>query len=815
MFPKNLIPLILMPLFLLCFPLSGQSEYPAAPRDTGIPPEPSGFLLTLGPEYRLLAESSQLRLFYREDRGIFAVADRRGGYVWKSGLDIPFNRDVEERLDEGADPLGLPPLEERLNTTFTGIANSIIAVEYYDRANNIRREGSSARENVRLSLSVIQNDPFLADLTVLFDELDLKITLRVELSGNRLLLRAEPEDIQGSGSGRLASIAVAPFMGASGGRRLLWDTLEEDWEISEPKEAPTGYAVVPDGSGALIRFQDNSTELSAYIGDVFGEDPSQAESFRRFADASVPHKTAHMPLFGMVHGSLQNAFAAFAASGGEYMEIAAVPEENTTFYTRAYPRFIYNRLYYQVYNQKGDGYFRLLEEPNRFTLEMHYEFLAGDGENGHRADYTGIARSYRDYLRRTGGLPSPGGRQTQGRETKKDGADIPLRIDFLMADLREGVLGHRHEVTTTIEQVESILGEIQAAGISELSVGLLGYARGGTALSRPGGVRLLKAAAGRDFNRIIASLTARGIDVSLGRDFALIAAGKAEGMSAGGARGGLSPRRNAVRGAGGRYIEYITYEPNAPVSRYYFARAPRIAGWLESESRDMASLGMSSITVDGIGSSLTSDYAGDEPLTVTEVIQHYRTMLAAIPGETGINLVRPNQYLWAYTDRFLDAPLFSTQLLIETDTVPLLQMVLHAAVELFAPYANFSFSSDEDLLRMIDYNVYPSFLLTGESAHLLLMTNSSEYYSTEYRLYRDRIPELYSRVNSVLREVIGAEWLVRDVLAPGVIRNRYDNGADILINYTASPYDYQGRMIGARSALALKAAGGRDGGKRP
>ena len=373
MFPKSLIPLILMPLFLLCFPLSGRSEYPAAPRDTGIPPEPTGFLLTLGPEYRLLAESSQLRLFYREDRGIFAVADRRGGYVWKSGLDIPFNRDVEERLDEGADPLGLPPLEERLNTTFTGIANSIIAVEYYDRANNIRREGSSARENVRLSLSVIQNDPFLADLTVLFDELDLKITLRVELSGNRLLLRAEPEDIQGSGSGRLASIAVAPFMGASGGRRLLWDPLEEDWEISEPKEAPTGYAVVPDGSGALIRFQDNSTELSAYIGDVFGEDPSQAESFRRFADASVPHKTAHMPLFGMVHGSLQNAFAAFAASGGEYMEIAAVPEENTTFYTRAYPRFIYNRLYYQVYNQKGDGYFRLLEEPNRFTLEMHYE----------------------------------------------------------------------------------------------------------------------------------------------------------------------------------------------------------------------------------------------------------------------------------------------------------------------------------------------------------------------------------------------------------------------------------------------------------
>ena len=95
------------------------------------------------------------------------------------------------------------------------------------------------------------------------------------------------------------------------------------------------------------------------------------------------------------------------------------------------------------------------------------------------------------------------------------------------------------------------------------------------------------------------------------------------------------------------------------------------------------------------------------------------------------------------------------------------------------------------------------------------MTNSSEYYSTEYRLYRDRILNVYSRINSVLREVIGAQWLARDVPAPGVIRNRYDNGVDILINYTASPYSYEGEILEARSALALGVAGGDAGGDAP
>ncbi len=790
--------------------LSAQNQFVRTPRDTGPPPVPYAQDVALGPEYTLLSRSSALELHYREDRGVLAIMDRRNGYFWKSGLDIAFRRDLDDLVDENADPLLLPPVEERLNTTFTGIANSVVFVEYYDRANNISRLGSSARRDVVTRLDVLSASPFRARLSVDFEEIDLQVRVDIRLEDDTLVLRIPDSELRGQGVERLSSIGLMPFLGASGGRQLWWDPADEDWEISRPRELIPGYVVVPDGSGALVRFADNSSDVSEYVGTLYGEDFSQSALFRTFDDFSVPHKYAHMPLFGIVHGRDQNAFAGFATSGAEYLDIVAFPEENTTYYTWAYPRFVYNRLYYQVYNQKGDGYFRLLEERNHFDVEFRYRFLADGAEStdvtaapapGVTADYAGIALAYRDYLRGAGVLPPVGPRPVHtprtGAANERRRDNIPLRIDFLMADIRENIVGMGHEVTTTIAQVRDIVDDLEGAGIPELSVGLLGYARGGTVLSRPGTVRLLPQL-GRpwEFREVIGELTDRGIDVSFGRDFAMIGDGQ------------VSQWGNATRGAAGWYNERITFQANAPVNTFYFARPIRVAEWLENEANSMREYGVTSITVDGIGYNLISDYSEQPAMTVREVAELYAESLETERRGLQINLVTPHQYLWRTTSRFLDAPLFSTQFLLQTDTVPLLQMVLQGSMEVFGPYSNFSFYGDLDVLRMIDYNVYPSFLLTAQSAHLLLMTNSAEYYSTEYSVYRDLIVSVYERVNAALREVIGASWIGRSVLRPGVILNSYDNGVEILINYTEGSFFHAGRRVGALDAAVFHRRGG-------
>lgn len=765
--------------------IAAQSVYVRTPRDTGTLPPPSGFLHTVGSEFNLVFENETLRFYYRDDRDVFAVEDRRNGYVWKTGLDVPFKRDVDDRVDEGADPTKLSLPEQRLNTTYTGIANSLVTVEYFDGSNNIKRISSAAYRDAESQMELRSADPFSADLYVEFSDIDLRLVVNVSVEENELVFRLADQDLEGNGVDRLAAISFVPFFGASGGVSLQWDPEEDEFGIPVVKPAPSGYAVVPDGSGALVRFLDNSTKLSAYVGDIYGEDLSQSKIYSFFDGFSVPHKNNYLPLYGVVHGDDRNAFLGYAASGGEYMEVIATPEDNTTFYTWVYPRFVYNRLYYQVYNKRGDGYFRTLEKRNHFDVELRYRFLAG-GER-HSAGYSAIATSYRNILRSKGVLPI--------RE-RLPHTDIPLRIDFLMADVRDTIIGHAHEVVTTISDVEEILDDLADEGIENISAGLLGFAKGGTVLSKPGKVNLLSALGrNRDFEDVIGRLRGRGVDVSFGRNYALIGEGQ------------VSPLGNAIRGASGWYNERNTFLANAPVNLFYFARPDRVIEWIGDEADDMADLGASSLSVDGVGHTLFSSYSGDDAMAVSEVIATYGAQLAESASPLPLNFYRPNQYLWPITRRFLGTPLHSSQFLLETDTVPLLQMTLNGSMDLFGPYANFAFNSDAAILRMIDYNVYPSFLLTRESAHVLMMTNSAENYSTQYAVHKGSILEVYSRVNSALRTVIDAEWTGRRVLEDGVIVNTYDNGVTILVNYRESEVMYRGTVIGPLQARVLQNGG--------
>ncbi|MGL4373163.1 MAG: DUF5696 domain-containing protein, partial [Turicibacter sp.] len=169
-----------------------------------------------------------------------------------------------------------------------------------------------------------------------------------------------------------------------------------------------------------------------------------------------------------------------------------------------------------------------------------------------------------------------------------------------------------------------------------------------------------------------------------------------------------------------------------------------------------------------------------------------------------VNAVKPNAYLLQATDRYLQAPVFSSQYLIETDTVPFLQIVLSNTMEVYAPYSNFSFTSDTDVLRMIDYNVFPSFVVTEQPSHYLSNTNSSNYYSTEYDSYKEIIVSVYDSVNSALGAVKNTEWQSREVIQPGVVMNTYKNGVKIIINYSENNVTVDGNKLSPISYHIVK-----------
>ena len=124
--------------------------------------------------------------------------------------------------------------------------------------------------------------------------------------------------------------------------------------------------------------------------------------------------------------------------------------------------------------------------------------------------------------------------------------------------------------------------------------------------------------------------------------------------------------------------------------------------------------------------------------------------------------------LWKYTDRYLQMNVGNSQYIYETDAVPFLQMVLCGTMEMYAPYANFSFYTQDCILRMIDYNVCPSFILSKDPSWNLADTYSANLYSTEFALYEDKITDIYGQINGSQTRCVVINYTESSIVCRGI-----------------------------------------------
>jgi len=767
-------------IFILSFSTFAFEAYFPTNRDTRMPPREAVFKVSKTDEYELLGRFGNLAYYYRSDRDIILIEDLVSGYTWKTGLDAPFGQDVSRAIDEAetmAEKIKVAePREVRLNATYVGFANSLLTVEFYDSALNVSMIASAARQGARSELVKISEDHYRLD--VRYVNMDLTIRLHIHLSDRGINYRIYDSEIEGKGADSMASVIITPFMGAAGGVRQYFDPVKGEYgeEISNPMTP--GYAFVPDGSGALIRYNDNTVSINRYIGTVYGNNPAESMFYYDNTAYAVRKKEPLMPVFGAAFGNNQQGFAAWADEGAEHMEIVMSPKENMTNYNFIFPRFVYNRQMHQVYNRKGEGYFRLYPNRLHYDISMDYRFLTGE-----EADYVGMALVYRRHLIENGTL-IPGKVQADGK--------VPLRADFIMSDVKKSVIGYGNVVTTTAKEAGKIVQDMLDNGIGSINGGLLGFQDGGITTGKPWTLDFAGSIGTRgDFRKLFEETAALGVDLSFAQDYSTINRLQMN-----------LPRNQAYHINRWGIRAYDNYDSFLPVQEISFARPQRSADWFTQQAKKAAAVGAASVTADGITNRLVSHWGRTDAITASGTIDLYENTFAKSP--LPINMKTPNQYLWKYASRFLETPVFPTQYILETDTVPFLQLVLNGTMEMYAPYANFSFYTQRDILRMIDYNVYPSFVLTHEPAHLLSSTNSLKFFSTEYDVYRDIIKHVYEEVSAALSPVKGREWFNRTVLAEGVILNEYSGGIKILINYTDNAYPYSGVTVNALSAAVIR-----------
>lgn len=724
-------------------------------------PVDPAFFVTLDADDDKIAENASQELYYDDEFLSFKVRNKTTGYVWSTNIDDPQAGTFNPLLQSGIGIAYLNVQKAMEVTDNVGLADTQYAVVETPIENGIRLDITISGKCARSACERFYPDYLAGDVTE--EEMirygltliDIGFALEVTLTEDGLQAHVPFESIVENNPDEvlLSSIILFPALGAT-----------------HMDDIP-GYMVLPEGSGALIRYEDNEgASIAPFTERFYGGNYGLFE-----ARDSVLNYALSMPIFGAVHGVNQNAMLAILEEGALNARLVAMPNGAlNTPYNLIFTKVDYRQAFTQFFTtDRSASAIRQLQSSTTDTT-IQYQFLDGDDAN-----YVGIGSAYRGYLMDNGALVQQSPR-----------TDVPIHIEYFMSDSESTFFGSRIVATSTVDDVTAMYDELVAAGVAAQHVVLTGWNDGGFSGRLPiGWDTERKLGSRRDFEALIDHIRSTN-PVTLTNNFVMASANT----------DGVRYRSDVARGVNRFKLEW---ECDVCVVEDRYLLYPEA-------SRDFAlayldefqDLGVN-VRLSMLGSTLFSAY--DSGFLLRE--DAYRTYLDVMEAYDGMgNYVHPFAYAFGYTDAYYNAPLYNSQLKYYDDLVPLLQVVLHGTMDLFGPHLNYNSLGREQVLALIDFGVQPSFVLTKTPSSALKNTDSSELFTTEYALWKNSIVDNYTYINDALRHVDGALITARTVLDPGIVRIEYSNGVTIHVNYTSTAYD-----LGTTIVPALDYVVGGDG----
>lgn len=640
------------------------------------------------------------------------------------------------------------PLEDdRLNNVWQAFARSGISIEYLNaRASNKRV--SISNSEVTLSTMPIEQG---VSWDVTFEEYGITVGVALQLEATGVRVEVPFESIREENADfRLGRIYVYPFLGATRGGSV------------------PGYMLIPDGTGSLIQFADSTRAQNLISRRYYGPDLGMI-GIQPWDSMVVPVMPISFPVFGMVHGAGQNAFLSIVEDGAAYGELQTHPAGVITNFNFIHSSFIYSESYFQPTNRAGAGVTIVQREPNAFDAVIHYRFLTGDNAN-----YVGMARSYQEYLVNHGLLhkyddPNP---------------NIGIRLEFLGGDKEKVLAWYRFVSMTTINQMRDILAGLQ---LPNPEVIYYGWQPSGANTMPPTSLAVESDLGSVDDLRALAAdITTNGGHFALYYD----------PQSALWGESGYSSRKDLAMAITNVYVEGYTRFP-----ANYFTLSTLEQRYTDFTA-DVAARLDAGLALDSIGSILYGDFRGNHPFFREDAITAYQALLAESPVRLG--LYRPNAYLFGLTQAYYDMPLGDNGYIYTSGAVPFLPIVLAGYVPYYGTVLNFSSNPQDDLLRHVEYGIYPSYFLTHEATSNMLYTASNWIYTSSYAQWGDEIRQTYQWLNDLLAPVRGQEIIAHEQLAEGIFATTYANQRQIIVNYTEQPFDYGGVTVEARDARLLE-----------
>ncbi len=626
--------------------------------------------------------------------------------------------------------------DERINNVWRNRINSGVTVEYYNPAqsrNGIATIlGDKAKVDVKRSTDEVSADVF-------FESLKIGFSLKFRLQNNILTIELPYESLREEDM-LIKNVSLFPFLGSTGA------------------EDNDGYILIPDGSGALIEYGLHDVKISdPYKTRVYGADFGMNNYMPFIFDYSDSDYNITVPLYGMVNGVNKNAFYSEAEKGSAYADIFAYPVGVTLNYNWAGFIFNYRQNFFQPTGNDGGGYSAVEEEKSVFDIKLNLTFLNKDNAN-----YTGIARDYQSKLVDRGVLRPKVGNSF-------------VNLDIIGAEVERNFIWKNTRNYTDTKEVKDILNDLLGKGINP-TVNYIGYYKGGNS-TFPLNKSTFESKLGSqgDFKDLASFATSNNIPLYFAANY----------LKTDYETGGISKTKDFLRKVDRKVARINTWLANSEYVHSYL-NYPKFLESFNSNMKAFAKLHMN-VTIADAGRILYSDYGIN--MNREQAREFLENNLYSENVKTAFSM--PNSYVWRATDRYFNMSMSSSKYSMFTKDVPFLQIMLKGYIDLYSDSMNKSGDLVEDRLRLIEYGVYPSYVVTKESPVKLIGTPLEYVFSSEYEVWKDKIAETTNMVKEALEPVVGCKVVKHESFGKLSV-TVYDNGIQIVVNYSEKPQVYNG-----------------------
>ncbi len=693
-----------------------------------------------GEESLVVAENDLLSLSVEPNTAAFKLTVKENNYIWNS---VPSNLEN--------DTFAKPAVKNMMRGQ--------LVIECGDMKNHIVSTYNSYMDSVELGgLTVAQNENKGFTAFYSFPAISITIPVRYTLKEDHLEAEIVVGEILEEGDYKVLS---AEFLSAFG----AGSTSEQ------------GYMVVPDGSGAVIEFNNKKTSYNNFSIPMYGSDIA-------LVDKTISgYSKAYMPIFAINKGN--NGMLAIISRGEAHSTVNAVISGKTSSYNTVYPSFSFRD--YKTVSidrhsgvvENGGNSFIMFDNKEQTLNSVAVEYYPLTEKN---ADYSGMAKRYGEYL------AEKSGNKTSQKDKPALFLDIYGSINAEQKQLFTTVL--KPKALTTFDEASEIIETLSKGGIESFNVQLKNWSSSGVNDKYTKKFDPLKKLGGEKALIKLSDL----IEKNNGKLY--LAADIQQFKSSDNALG-LKETSKKIDNSQLKVsrVRRDNYLEDDEARKFSFISANSIP----TQMQKLASLTPKDFGLSLINTEVYTDF-GKNYSKRQQTANYIEQTAKEI--EKNASAQFPNAFLMQYIDVAFGLGGQYGEYDVEDYGIPFYQIATKGLVSSSLESINLSANKQKSFLRSLEYGSSLMYTLTAKNSLIAANTKENALYNCDADTWKDEIIEKYTQANSVY-EQIGFNLVHHERIAQNVFKSDFDKGS-LIINYTDKTFEYNGITIQPNSYSIIK-----------